>query len=304
LIDFTIDRDFPELAEADPAVRRLHWFEEVCRRTAVLMAHWMRVGFVHGVMNTDNMSILGLTIDYGPYGWIDDFDPDWTPNTTDAEGRRYRFGHQPRIAHWNLWQLANAVYPVIQQAEPLEQALAMYAEVHEAENRRMTQQKLGFESWRTGEGEDEALLLEMHRIMQAGEMDMTLFFRRLADLDVTQPDSAHFDTVFYDAARRAEVTEAFDAWLGRYAARAGQEGLPAVLRKSRMDAVNPLYVPRNYLAQQAIDRVGQGDAGGIMDLLDVLRRPYAEQPGREAFAARRPDWARHKAGCSMLSCSS
>ncbi|ENO87648.1 protein adenylyltransferase SelO [Thauera linaloolentis] len=306
LIDFTIDRDFPELieAEADPALRRVRWFEEVCTRTAVLMAHWMRVGFVHGVMNTDNMSILGLTIDYGPYGWIDDFDPDWTPNTTDAEGRRYRFGHQPRIAHWNLWQLANAVYPVIQQVEPLERALAMYAEVHEAENRRMMQQKLGLDTWRGGDSGDDALAAELQRLLQVGEVDMTIFFRALSGLDLAQPALAHFDAAFYDEARRAGVAEAFDAWLARYAARAGQEGVPAALRRSRMDAVNPLYVPRNYLAQQAIDRAERGDMGGIADLLDVLRRPYAEQPGREVFAARRPDWARHKAGCSMLSCSS
>ena len=314
LIDFTIDRDFPELAaaEPDPAGRRLRWFEEVCRRTAVLMAHWMRVGFVHGVMNTDNMSILGLTIDYGPYGWIDDFDPDWTPNTTDAGGRRYRFGHQPRIAQWNLWQLANAVYPVIQQVEPLERALAMYADVHEAENSRMTQQKLGLETWREGkggeEGEDGALVAELHRILQAGEMDMTLFFRRLAGLDAERPDRAHtgelFGDVSYSEERRAGVAEAFQAWLERYAARLREEGVPPALRKARMDAVNPLYVPRNYLAQQVIDRAEQGDASGIAELLDVLRRPYVEQPGREAYAERRPDWARHKAGCSMLSCSS
>src|SRR5690606_4540821 len=141
-----------------------------------------RVGFVHGVMNTDNMSILGLTIDYGPYGWIDNFDPDWTPNTTDAGGRRYRFGHQARIAQWNLWQLANAIYPVIQQVEPLERALAAYAEVFEAEDRRMMQQKLGLETWRAGgedeEGSDAALVAKLHTLMQAGEVDMTLFFRR------------------------------------------------------------------------------------------------------------------------------
>jgi len=306
LIDFTIDRDFPELAEAepDPARRRVRWFEEVCRRTAVLMAHWMRVGFVHGVMNTDNMSILGLTIDYGPYGWIDNFDPDWTPNTTDAGGRRYRFGHQPRIAQWNLWQLANAVYPVIQQVEPLERALAMYTEVHEAENRRMTLQKLGLETWQEGESGDEALVAELHRLLNDGEMDMTLFFRQLANLDLDHPALTHFDGVFYDDARRAETAAQRVAWLRRYAARSSQEGVPAALRKQRMDAVNPLYVPRNYLAQQAIDRAERGDPSGVMELLDVLRQPYVEQAGREIFAARRPDWARHKAGCSMLSCSS
>ncbi len=306
LIDFTIDRDFPELAQAEPdhARRRIRWFEEVCRRTAVMVAHWMRVGFVHGVMNTDNMSILGLTIDYGPYGWIDNFDPDWTPNTTDAEGRRYRFGHQARIAHWNLWQLANAVYPVIQQVEPLERALAMYAEVHEAENRRMTQQKLGLETWQAGEDGDEALVAELHRLLQVGEMDMTLFYRCLGGFDPTQAWSAQFGGVFYDEARRAEIGTAFEAWLQTYAARLRQESVAPAQRRLHMEAVNPLYVPRNYLAQQAIDQAEQGDPDGVMELLDVLRRPYVEQPGRERFAARRPEWARHKAGCSMLSCSS
>ena len=310
LIDFTIDRDFPELVEAepDPAQRRVRWFEEVCRRTAVLMAHWMRVGFVHGVMNTDNMSILGLTIDYGPYGWIDNFDPDWTPNTTDAGGRRYRFGHQARIAQWNLWQLANAVYPVIQQVEPLERALAMYGEVFEAEDRRMTQQKLGLETWR-GESEgdeasDAALVARLHTLLQAGEVDMTLFFRRLADLDPARPTISHFDAAFYDEARLRDVSPGFEAWLKDYAVRIRQDGVADPVRRERMNAVNPLYVPRNYLAQQAIDRAEQGDPSGVSELLEVLRKPYVEQVGREAYAARRPDWARHKAGCSMLSCSS
>lgn len=315
LIDFTIARDFPALAaERDPVARRVAWFEEVCRRTAVLLAHWMRVGFVHGVMNTDNMSILGLTIDYGPYGWIDDFDPEWTPNTTDAAGRRYRFGHQPRIAHWNLWQLANAVYPVLQQVEPLERALVGYAELHEAEYGRMMGAKLGLASWRAGATDDDThgdgyLLDELHRILQAGEMDMTLFFRRLADLDVAEPDPVLFETgldagVFYAEARRAAVARDFAAWLRRYAVRVAEEGVPVEARRARMNAVNPLYVPRNYLAQQAIDAAEQGDLGELETLFDVLRKPYEAQPGRERFAAKRPDWARDKAGCSMLSCSS
>ncbi len=304
LIDFTIDRDFPEIATdaaLDRRGRRIRWFEEVCRRTAVLVAHWMRVGFVHGVMNTDNMSILGLTIDYGPYGWIDNFDPDWTPNTTDAASRRYRFGHQPRIAHWNLWQLANALYPVFGETEPLERALALYAEVHEAENRRMTADKLGFESWRA---EDEALVADLHRLLQAAEMDMTIFFRALADLDPAAPDAAVFGAAFYDEGSRAANAADLDAWLARYGERVRQDPLPAARRRARMNAVNPRFVPRNYLAQQAIDAAEQGDLGEVEELLDVMRRPYDDQPGRERFAARRPDWARYKAGCSMLSCSS
>ena len=305
LIDFTIDRDFPELAgERDPVARRLRWFEEVCRRTAVLTAHWMRVGFVHGVMNTDNMSILGLTIDYGPYGWIDNFDPDWTPNTTDAGGRRYRFGHQPRIAHWNLWQLANALYPVIQQVEPLEQALVGYAQIHEAEYRRMMQAKLGLTDWRAGDDGDDGLLATLLGLLERGEVDMTLFFRRLADLDLDAPSLAPFEAAFYDPQRRAGVEAALLRWLEDYAARLRTDAQPAAARRMAMNCVNPLYVPRNYLAQQAIDAAEAGDPAELETLFDVLRQPYVEQPGRERFAARRPDWARHKAGCSMLSCSS
>ena len=121
LLDYTIRTDFPHLGEPSRATY-LAWFEEVCRTTARMVVHWLRVGFVHGVMNTDNMSILGLTIDYGPYGWLEDYDSNWTPNTTDAASHRYAFGKQPQIAHWNLVQLANALYPLIEQTEPLEKS--------------------------------------------------------------------------------------------------------------------------------------------------------------------------------------
>ncbi len=302
LVDFTIARDFPEL-DGDPATRRARWFDEVCRRTAVMVAHWMRVGFVHGVMNTDNMSILGLTIDYGPYGWVDNFDPGWTPNTTDAGGRRYRFGHQPTIAHWNLWQLANALYPVFGAAEALEAGLAHYAASFEAENRRMQADKLGL---RRFGADDQALLDALHELLVEGEIDMTIFFRRLADVDVmaAAPDLAPFADAFYDEPRRAAVAPALAAWLARYAARARADGRTAEERRAAMNAANPCYVPRNYLAQQAIDAAEAGDLALVAELLEVMRRPYDEQPGRERFAAKRPEWARHRAGCSMLSCSS
>lgn len=302
LIDFTIARDFPEI-EGEVGDRRRRWFEEVCRRTALMVAHWTRVGFVHGVMNTDNMSILGLTIDYGPYGWMDHFDPDWTPNTTDAAHRRYRYGHQPRVAHWNLWQLANALYPVIVDAGALEAALALYAEVHEAESRRMTQAKLGLEEWLPG---DAARVEELHRLLAAGELDMTIFFRRLADFSPEDPRPVHalLAEACYDEGRWAAVAAGFEAWFADYAARLRAQSLPQPLRQARMNAVNPLFVPRNYLAQQAIEAASAGDTAPLETLLEALRRPYDAQPGREHLAAKRPEWARHKAGCSMLSCSS
>jgi uncharacterized protein YdiU (UPF0061 family) len=266
-----------------------------------MVAHWMRVGFVHGVMNTDNMSILGLTIDYGPYGWIDNFDLDWTPNTTDAGGRRYRFGHQPHIALWNLERLATALAPLFPDAAPLHAGLQRFVDVFTAADRENIARKLGFTECLD---EDVELMQHLQGLMQAAEVDMTIFFRALATADLDNPDVAHFSEAFYDDAKRAKAEPDFTAWLSKYAIRTRVDGLPRKERQSRMNAANPKYVLRNYLAQQAIDRAAEGDAGGITELLEVMRRPYDEQPGREAFARKRPDWARNRAGCSMLSCSS
>jgi uncharacterized protein YdiU (UPF0061 family) len=300
LLDFTISRDFPWI-EGEQAERRRQWFVEVCERTARMVAHWMRVGFVHGVMNTDNMSVLGLTIDYGPYGWIDNFDPNWTPNTTDASGRRYRFGAQPQVAHWNLACLANAVHPVIGDVDWLKHAMERYADTFVAENRRMWGDKLGLEA---PTEEDRQRIERLQGLLARGEVDMTIFFRELARLDLDAPDIATVDEAFYTDEGRERHGPAMQEWLAEYAARVRAQGLPAAERVARMDAPNPRFVLRNYLAQQAIDAAEQGDLSELEELLDVMRRPYDEQPGRERFAAKRPDWARHKAGCSMLSCSS
>jgi uncharacterized protein YdiU (UPF0061 family) len=300
LIDFTIARDFPDIGGVGDE-RRARWFEEVCVRTAVMVAHWMRVGFVHGVMNTDNMSILGLTIDYGPYGWIDDFDPDWTPNTTDAAGRRYRFGHQAQIACWNLTQLANALATVFPDVAVLEAGIDAYVRAFEGAQRDMLAAKLGFETFRP---DDAALVGELFGLLHQAEVDMTIFFRQLAEVDTEQPGLQPLAAAFYSEDKRAAHRPMFESWLTRYAARVRSDGTPDAVRRARMNAANPRYVLRNYLAQEAIDRAEQGDPSLVHELLDVMRRPYDEQPGRERFAEKRPDWARTRAGCSMLSCSS
>ena len=300
LVEFCIARDYPQLTGEGEALYAA-WFGEICERTARLVAEWMRVGFVHGVLNTDNLSILGLTIDYGPYGWIDAYDPDWTPNTTDASGRRYRFGWQPRVAYWNLGQLAQALAPLFADPAPLQAGLQRFAGAFTAADRDTTARKLGLADCRDA---DVELIRDLHGLLHAHEVDMTLWFRALAELDPAAPSLAVFEEAFYDAAKREAGEGAFNAWLQRYAARLADDALSAEARRARMNAANPKYVLRNWLAQEAIDRAHAGDMAGIGELLEVMRRPYDEQPGHERYAGKRPDWAKDKAGCSMLSCSS
>ncbi len=305
LVDFTIARDFPELkpgkSAGDTEALRAEWFAQVCSRTAKMVAHWMRVGFVHGVMNTDNLSILGLTIDYGPYGWIDDFDPDWTPNTTDAGGRRYRFGSQPDIAYWNLTRLAGALAPVFASIDALHAGLEHYWHAFAAAEHSNIAAKLGLAECR----EEDVLRMEaLYALLQAAEVDMTLFFRSLSEVDADHPNLTPLDCAFYDIEKRRQAEPGLVSWLTDHGARVKQDGLPFEVRQKIMHAANPRYVLRNYLAQEAIDMAEAGDDAGIHDLLEVLRRPYDDQAGRERFCQRRPDWARNRAGCSMLSCSS
>lgn len=313
LINWTIQADFPSLCEGD-GPQPLHviteWFAEIVRTTAEMIVDWMRVGFVHGVMNTDNMSILGLTIDYGPYGWLEGFDPDWTPNTTDAQSRRYRYGNQPSVAHWNLVQLANAIAPLYgDDIEPLQGALDTYADEFGNGWNAMMAERLGFIGF-AGD-DDNALFGELGRVLQLVETDMTIFHRNLALIDVESADDlSDHDLVqpiavaWYVEPTERTVQEVAD-WLRAWADRCQIDSRSAEERKLAMDAVNPKYVLRNWMAQLAIDKVDQDDFSGVHDLLELLRHPYDEQPEREAeFFVQRPEWARERAGCSMLSCSS
>jgi len=289
LVDFTISRWYPGMSVAE-------MFAEVAHRTAWLLAEWMRVGFVHGVMNTDNMSILGLTIDYGPYGWLEPFDLAWTPNITDAANRRYRFGNQPAIAQWNIAQLAKALAPLCEDKEPLGLAVDGFAREFSSLYRGTMLRKLGLSGRGDTIVEDDGLLTELGELMATLEVDYTLFFRRLAEPDrITEACYGEVTPI-----ERAMLEQ----WLQRYRARVAIEGLSELERSARICEVNPIYVPRNYLVQEVIDATERGDRDVLLALIDVLRHPYDERAGLAHYAGKRPEWARHKPGCSMLSCSS
>jgi uncharacterized protein YdiU (UPF0061 family) len=304
LTDYTIRHFFPHL-QAGTNEGYIAFFKEVSQRTLEMVIHWQRVGFVHGVMNTDNMSILGLTIDYGPYGWLEDYNPDWTPNTTDNENKRYRYGYQPGIAHWNLAQLANALYYLVDEKEPFEKILEEYEQAFPLQYVAMMRKKMGLA---TALATDPQFIDALQKTLTLTETDMTIFFRLLSDFDPAATASQNLDTLnkaFYTPIQLVgNIRERWLSWLKAYGERLQQESLSHAERKALMDATNPKYVLRNYMAQLAIDAADEGDYSLVKELYDMLLQPYTDQPEYDEWFARRPDWARHKVGCSMLSCSS
>lgn len=289
LADYVIKNWYPEFAGAANPYKAL--LAEVTRRTAVMIAHWQAVGFMHGVMNTDNMSILGLTLDYGPFGFMEAFDANHICNHTD-QGGRYSYANQVPVGHWNCYALGNALLPLIGTPEDAEEALDAYRPAFGAKLDELLHAKLGLFDARE---EDSALFDAMFQLLQANHADFTLFFRRLGELrlDGGAHDDAPLRDLFLDR-------EAFDAWAGQYRARLRLEHSQDALRRAAMHRVNPKYVLRNYLAQSAIEQAQNGDFGGVHKLLALLEHPYDEQPENEAYAALPPDWAAHL----EVSCSS
>ena len=304
LVNFTIKHHFSHLGKPSKEVY-LQFFKEVAVKSLEMVIHWQRVGFVHGVMNTDNMSILGLTIDYGPYGWLEGYDHNWTPNTTDRTHSRYRYGSQSQIVLWNLLQLANALYPLIDEAKPLESILNAYREDVEIAYLDMMRSKLGLIK---KSDSDKELIEDLEKVLQLSETDMTVFFRKIANLQKNHPEKG-IDIVaeaFYEpyVLKDSLIQKKWNSWFKNYADKLLVENLNDKERKIEMNKVNPKYVLRNYMAQLAIDDADKGDYNLIDALHQLLKRPYDEQPENEKWFAKRPEWARDKVGCSMLSCSS
>jgi uncharacterized protein YdiU (UPF0061 family) len=287
LADYVIARYYPELAtRAEPYAELLR---EVTRRTAELMAQWQAVGFSHGVMNTDNMSILGLTLDYGPFGFLDAFDPGYICNHSDTGGR-YAFDQQPDVAAWNITKLAQTLVPLL-SVEAASAAIADYPQQFgQAYIARMAA-KFGLPA----SGETVPLLMDALQLLAQNHVDYTIFMRRLCDFDsAAGAANAPLRDVFLDRA-------AFDAWAVRYAAALRQQGSNDIERGQAMRAVNPKYILRNHLAEVAIRRAAdERDYSEINRLHQLLTRPFDEQPENAAYAAEPPDWARQ----IEVSCSS
>nr|WP_315259383.1 YdiU family protein [uncultured Duganella sp.] len=289
LADYVIDRFYPSLRAAEHPYAAL--LEEVTRRTAHMIAHWQAVGFMHGVMNTDNMSILGLTLDYGPFGFMEAFDAGHICNHTDQQGR-YSYSNQPQVGHWNCYALAQALLPLIGDVDATQAALDVYQPEFARKIDELLHAKLGLSLLDEHFDTDRALFDDLFAILPG--VDFTLFFRRLSGVRAADAsgDEALRD-LFIDR-------PAFDAWAERYRTRLRAENSDDAVRTVAMNQTNPKYVLRNYLAQVAIEKAQNKDFSEVGRLLAVLQRPFDEQPEHEQYAALPPDWASHL----EVSCSS
>lgn len=288
LADYVIERFYPALQEKENKYAAL--LEEVTRRTARMIAHWQAVGFMHGVMNTDNMSILGQTIDYGPFGFMEGFDANHICNHSDNQGR-YSYANQPQIGHWNCYALAQALLPLIGEVELTQEALDVYQPEFARHIDQLLHAKLGLATQQEG---DRELLDGLYAILQANHTDYTIFFRRLGGLRAARPEGDEpLRDLFIDR-------PAFDQWAEAYRARLRAENSDDAARKLAMDQVNPKYILRNYMAQVAIEKAQNKDFSEVERLQALLERPFDEQPENEQYAGFPPDWSNQLS----VSCSS
>ena len=286
LADHVLALHYPEcLEQPEP---HLAMFREIVERNAELIAKWQAYGFCHGVMNTDNMSILGITFDFGPFAFLDDFDAQFICNHSDHQGR-YSFSNQVPIGQWNLSALAQALTPFI-SVDALRETLGLFLPLYQAHYLDLMRRRLGLT---TAEDGDQKLIEDLLQRMQGSAIDYTLFFRRLGD-EPAEHAVARLRDDFIDL-------KGFDEWAAQYLARVTRDGEPnQQQRRERMHAVNPLYILRNYLAQKAIDAAEAGDYSEVRRLHSVLTQPFTEQPGMQPYAERPPEWGKHL----EISCSS
>lgn len=295
LLDYCLARS-PFTHAGDPVA----WYAELCRATGRLASQWMLLGFVHGVLNTDNTSVLGLTIDYGPFGWLEPFDPGWTPNTTDAHGRRYAFGRQSEVLQWNLGCLGSALMSVGLPREALEQALQEYQRSYTEHFYSGMGRKYGVGSLQT---QDQGWLQEGFELLRVFQVDWTRWFSALTQRDLSAPvDAATLLSAHSYAAEpsTADNLQRAARWAEEYGQR---QAATTASPQEQMRSANPWVVPRNWLLAECIEAAQTGDLRPLEELMAVLSTPY-QRPANAHYMQMRPTWAEHKPGCSMLSCSS
>lgn len=299
LADWTIERFFPEITGEK---KDLQWFRTVVDKTATMIVEWLRVGFVHGVMNTDNMSILGQTIDYGPFSFMDAYDPDFSPNTTDHPGRRYAFGKQHSIAYWNLGCLANAIAPLFEDTTELIAALENFGPVFYEKFYAMKAGKIGLDKV----AEEEIELIDQFEALLANiQPDMTIFYQLLIDSpsnpEHQQETLAHFAASFYQEPTTAQAEQLHNLIL-TYQERMKRNESTIEASKEQMRINNPRFILRNYLLYQAIQELEKGEDALFKKLQAALKDPYSKD--HDEFFGLRPGWANHQPGSATLSCSS
>lgn len=299
--DYAIQYHFPELLEGEG--KYVKFVREVARRNAEMVAMWQAVGFVHGVMNTDNFSILGVTIDYGPYGFLDAYDPNYTPNTTDIPGRRYKFDTQPQVANWNIMQFAKSMIPLC-TAEEMQVVVSEFGGMFEEAYQNVMSKKLGIEAMESAD--DGALLQEFLDTMASSQADFTNTWRALSLISSqSSDDECKKWSSEVSAKKDEEYISLWMKWLGKYKERLAKDvaSVSNEERVKRMNSANPVYILRNYMAQTAIERAEKGDYSEVQLLYDLLKNPYEEQNGMERYTAEPPQWASERGVC-VNSCSS
>ncbi len=297
LVDYAIQNYFPEIDD-NSSEKYAEFFQTVADKTAEMIVDWFRVGFVHGVMNTDNMSILGLTIDYGPFSFLDEYDLNFTPNTTDLPGRRYAFGNQAKIAQWNLWQLANALFPLIKEEAKLESILNNFNTFFWKKHDEMMARKFGFD---TVIEEDGQFFTDAQQLIQDLKIDYTLFFNQLESYTTDQGFKDHFKKLFYSKTTEDEF-EKLNKFLNQYESRLAKNSISKSESLKIMSATNPKFVLRNYLLFECINELNDGKKDLLNKLLIALESPYEEI--YPEFSVKRPSEYNGQTGCSTLSCSS
>lgn len=297
LADFAIENYFPQI-DLSHSDKYAEFFKTVAEKTADMIVEWFRVGFVHGVINTDNMSILGLTIDYGPFSFLDEYDLNFTPNTTDLPGRRYAFGNQAKIAQWNLWQLANALFPLIKDESKLEDILNDFNTNFWKKHDEMMARKFGFNSLKKG---DDDLFTKAQQLMQDLKIDYTLFFKQLETYSETIDFIVHFKDVFYSKITDEQFEKLKD-FLSLYQNRLEKNTISRADSLNLMKTTNPKFILRNYLLFECINELNEGKKDLLNKLLTALENPYEEI--YPEFSIKRPNEYDGQTGCSTLSCSS